>query len=175
MENKKNKMNVKKYIRCNKCKKEIDHPRRGMCLNCYRKTTGLSKGKIEIKKGKTKLVIKKKLKIQPFKSSMLTKPILINPILEEKDKGSVKAEESLSKKWWRKYLASDFLERQNLITELPLVKELAKNGFPNLSTSDKYKNMSKEDLAIEQEKFNSHMLSTMILSYIEDLIQYKNL
>lgn len=29
--------------RCKKCNKEIEHPRRGMCLNCYRKNTGLSK------------------------------------------------------------------------------------------------------------------------------------
>lgn len=31
--------------KCIKCKVVIKHPRRGMCLNCYRKYTGLSRGK----------------------------------------------------------------------------------------------------------------------------------
>ena len=36
---------MKRKLICKKCKKKIDHPRRGMCLNCYRKVTGLSKSK----------------------------------------------------------------------------------------------------------------------------------
>lgn len=34
-----------KMIQCKKCNKEIKYPRRGMCINCYRKETGLSKAK----------------------------------------------------------------------------------------------------------------------------------
>lgn len=32
-------------IQCKECKKEIKYPRRGMCMNCYRRETGLSKSK----------------------------------------------------------------------------------------------------------------------------------
>jgi hypothetical protein len=83
----------------------------------------------------------------------------------------------LSTKWWNEYLAADFLKRQDLIAALPLVKELTKKGFPNLSKSklERYKKLSKEALAEEQEKFNSHMLTTLLLSYIEDLIEIKDI
>lgn len=148
-------------MECKKCKKEIDHPRRGMCLNCYRKVTGLSKTK-------TKSI--------PIKSTI--KPIITirrTPLIENKEDKEDKDKEdkeSLSTKWWNKYLESDFLERQDIIASLPLIKELAQRGFPDLSKIDKYKKLSKKALAIEQEKFNSHMLSLMMLSYIEDLIDY---
>jgi hypothetical protein len=42
---KKGKMTGKTQIKCKVCNKKIEHPRRGMCLNCYRKNTGLSKSK----------------------------------------------------------------------------------------------------------------------------------
>ena len=53
------------------------------------------------------------------------------------------------------------------------IKELAKNGFPNLANSERYKDLPAEDLAKEQEKFNSHMLVTMLYSYINDLMELK--
>jgi hypothetical protein len=135
-------------MKCRKCKKEIDHPRRGMCLNCYRKVTGLSKSKTKIKP---------------------TITIRRTPLIENK-----KEKESLSTKWWKKYLEADMLKQQDLLASLPLVKELAKRGFPNLAILDKYKGLSKEELEKEQEKFNSHMLTTMLYSYINDLIELNN-
>lgn len=127
-------------MKCKKCKKEIEHPRRGMCLNCYRKVTGLSKPKI--------------------KSNVKTKQ-------EPKS-------ESVKDNWWEKYQKVDILEQQELLASLPLVKELAKNGFPNLATSERYKHLSPEGLAYEQEKFNSHMLVTMLYSYINDLMELQD-
>lgn len=84
----------------------------------------------------------------------------------------------LAIEWWKKYIDADFLKRQELISSLPLVKELANNGFPNLSKSkskiDSLKNLSKEQLLEEQKKLNNHMLVTMISSYVEDLINAVN-
>jgi len=130
--------------KCKKCKKEIEHPRRGMCLNCYRKVTGLSKSK--------------------FKSKVKTPKKLV-PIAKK---------ESVKDNWWEKYQSADMLEQQELLAALPLVKELAKNGFPNLATSERYKHLTPEGLAQEQEKFNSHMLVTMLYSYINDLIELQD-
>ena len=74
-----------------------------------------------------------------------------------------------SVKWWKEYLDSDIIKQQDMISNLPLIKELAKNGFPDLSKLDKFKDTPKEELAVEQERFNSHMLTTMMYSYITDL------
>lgn len=78
----------------------------------------------------------------------------------------------LSTKWWKKYLAADMLEQQELLSNLPLLKELARNGFPDISKSKP--GLSKEELAKEQEKFNNYMLTTMLFSYIEDLLNVKD-
>lgn len=134
--------------KCKKCKKEIEHPRRGMCLNCYRKETGLSKPKTKSKPKK-------------IKQKKVIKPIIVKS-------------ESVKDTWWEKYQKADMLEQQELLASLPLIKELAKNGFPNLATSERYKDLPAEELAKEQEKFNSHMLVTMLYSYINDLIELKD-
>lgn len=42
MVKKQSKTKVIKMRRCLRCGKRIEHPRRGMCLNCYRFVTGLS-------------------------------------------------------------------------------------------------------------------------------------
>lgn len=143
--------------KCKKCRKEIEHPRRGMCLNCYRKVTGLSKSQTEIKKKNTKRIV------DNIPKQTLHK--LIEPTIKK---------ESVKDNWWEKYQEGDILEQQELLAALPLVKELAKNGFPDLSTSEKCKCLSPEDLAKEQEKFNSHMLVTMLYSYINDLMELKD-
>lgn len=156
-------------MRCKKCRKEINHPRRGMCLNCYRKVTGLSKSKpAKLKKSKSKHKLKSKPRFRPeLKLESKLKPDLKPEPAPEKP--------SLSITWWKEYLASDILKRQDLLASLSLVKELAKKGFPDLSNIQKYQVLSKEELAIEQEKFNSYMLVTMLYSYIEDLIEVKDL
>lgn len=77
--------------------------------------------------------------------------------------------QNLSNRFWKKYLATDILKQQELLSTLPLLKELAKNGFPNISKSKP--ELSKKELVKEQEKFNSYMLTTMLLSYIEDLLE----
>lgn len=77
--------------------------------------------------------------------------------------------------WWEKYLAADILKRQELIANLPFVKSLVKDGFPDISKIEEYKNLSKEELAQKQEFFNNHILTTMLLSYFEDLIELKNI
>ena len=153
-------------IKCKKCKKEIEHPRRGMCLNCYRKTTGLSKSNnsSSIIKSKPKKVITKKNINIP-----LIRVIKGTPTIKKKIKTTNEDLSRPSVKWWKEYLDSDILKQQEMISNLPLIKELAKNGFPDLSKLDKFKDTPKEELAIEQERFNSHMLTTMMYSYITDL------
>ena len=141
-------------INCKNCNKEIEHPRRGMCLNCYRKITGLSRS-IKIV---DRLFVENKLKIKEIKSN-----------IKKINTGN------LSTKWWNEYLTADLLKREDLIAALPLIKELARKGFPDLSKSKEYKKLSKEKIAEEQEKFNSHMLTTLILSYVEDLIEIKDI
>ena len=164
-------------INCKKCNKKIEHPRRGMCLNCYRKTTGLSRG---IKKA-DRLFVEEKLNIKENKLNIKENKLKLN-IKEIKSnikeiKSNIKKINTgnLSTKWWNEYLAADLLKREDLIAALPLIKELARKGFPDLSKSKEYKKLSKEKIAEEQEKFNSYMLTTLILSYVEDLIEIKDI
>ena len=62
--------------KCIQCKKEAKHPRRGMCLNCYRKVTGFSKPKIKIEH-KTKIE-PFQIKIKPVKKEPKTKDSIFN-------------------------------------------------------------------------------------------------
>ena len=160
-------------INCKNCNKEIEHPRRGMCLNCYRKITGLSKPKTKNESIKIadRLFIENKLNIKENKLNAENK---LN-IKEIKSNIKKINTGNLSTKWWNEYLAADLLKREDLIAALPLIKELARKGFPDLSKSKEYKKLSKEKIAEEQEKFNSHMLTTLILSYVEDLIEIKDI
>jgi hypothetical protein len=121
-------------INCKNCNKETEHPRRGMCLNCYRKITGLSKTKSKNEKVKIadRLFIENKLNVKENKLNI--KEIKSN-IKEIKSNIKKINTGNLSTKWWNEYLSADLLKREDLIADLPLIKELAKKGFPDLSKS----------------------------------------